>query len=436
MNRFRIVVLTLTLGLLAGCDELLTLGDDPTDPYAQVAEQVAAALGDEVRSFVIVDLPVAQVVSDLNGGLVRLPFLDPNAEVVELDLPAARVQLRAAGVTTGGLRSGPINDPSIQAVPLPPEQNYSLGNCITLVDQPDGEFEACGALTVMDQAQTMLRAMVLSSQIGTAIIEPVDLVIGGRSNPNLHLVYNAVHTPPVVFSGDEEGATEGAPGFGQSPDIARQTGLVQKRTGIVLDGDVTFYDIDPETVWSRQASIMNVVRILYGLVEPLGSGTWQLLLDIKGQEVWITGGPTTTDKVELTDELEDPDYFLIHPVEDEELHLLFTGYAVSGVFGRASGIGTTSGFGGAAGKNHAYSGALKSQSFKTKWVVAAHELGHLIGGAHSAGVTSGCAGGLVNHICGISIMPAGSAGGPETRQPYFSDANDTRIANVLDAILP
>ena len=94
------------------------------------------------------------------------------------------------------------------------------------------------------------------------------------------------------------------------------------------------------------------------------------------------------------------------------------------------------GFGGAAGRNHAFSGALSSYSFKTKWVVAAHELGHLIGGVHSSGVTSGCAGGLLNQICGPSIMPAGSAGGPETRQPYFSDANDTRIANVLNSVLP
>jgi hypothetical protein len=430
------VLIMLAVGILAGCEDFLTADEDPNAPFAEIAEQVAAALGDEVRSFVIVDLSVAEVVRDLNAGQVRLPFVGTDARVVELDLPVDRVQLRAPGVTTGAMRSGTVRNPSIQMVGLPPEQNYSLGNCITLVDRPDGEFEACGALTVMDPSQTMLRAMVLSSQIGIAMIEPVDLVIGGRSNPNLHLVYNAVHTPPVVFSGDEEPAFQGAPGLEQGQDIGIQSTLVQKRTGVVLDGDVTFYNIDPETVWSRQASIMNVVRVLYALIEPLGSGTWQLLLDIKGQEVWIAGGPTTTDRVALTSELEDPNYFLINPVDDDELHLFYTGYAVTGVFGRASGIGTTAGFGGGAGKNHAYSSARSSQSFKTKWVVAAHELGHLIGGTHASGVTSGCAGGIMNHICGPSIMPAGSAGGPDTRQPYFSDANDTRIANVLNAVLP
>ena len=123
-------------------------------------------------------------------------------------------------------------------------------------------------------------------------------------------------------------------------------------------------------------------------------------------------------------------------VEEDELHQFLVGYNVSGVYGKAAGIGnTTGGFGGGVGKNHAYSEARSSQSLKTQWVVMAHELGHLIGGIHGDGVLFGCAGGSFPFICGPSLMPAGSAGAPETRASYFSDANDTNIWAVIDSIL-
>ena len=64
----------------------------------------------------------------------------------------------------------------------------------------------------------------------------------------------------------------------------------------------------------------------------------------------------------------------------------------------------------------------------------AHEVGHLIGGQHGAGQTSGCSSGLFISICGMSLMPAGSAGGPEVRAPYFSDANDANIVVVLNTL--
>ena len=66
----------------------------------------------------------------------------------------------------------------------------------------------------------------------------------------------------------------------------------------------------------------------------------------------------------------------------------------------------------------------------------AHEVGHLVGGTHGNGVTSGCAGGLLVSLCGPSLMPAGSAGSPESRAPYFATNNDINIANVIDAVLP
>jgi hypothetical protein len=248
------------------------------------------------------------------------------------------------------------------------------------------------------------------------------------------VIYNAVHTRPVVFAQDEEPEDDGAP-LADGPMADGPEAIETFHLDVVLDGDVEFYEIDPETVWSRQESIFVMVLLVYGIVEPLSSDVWQGILRIKGQEVWVLGGPTTTNKVDLTNELTDPDYFLLHPVTDRDIHLFFPGYDVGGVYGRAAGIGNSSAFGGGAGMNHAFSEARASQSLKAKWVVAAHEMGHLIGGTHGNGVTSGCAGGLFDYICGPSLMPAGSAGEPEGRAPYFSDANDLHILSVLQGVL-
>jgi hypothetical protein len=155
-------------------------------------------------------------------------------------------------------------------------------------------------------------------------------------------------------------------------------------------------------------------------------------------EVWVNGGPTTTNKVDLSNEICDPGYFMLTPVTDSELHVFYVGYNVSGVYGRACGIGHggSTSFGGGSGLNSAYFEARSTQSAKTKWVVMAHEVGHLIGGTHGSGSLTGCAGGLLSTLCGPSIMPAGSAGAPDTREPYFSDANDTQIIDTLNSVLP
>jgi len=81
---------------------------------------------------------------------------------------------------------------------------------------------------------------------------------------------------------------------------------------------------------------------------------------------------------------------------------------------------------------------MATQSLKTQWVVMAHEIGHLIGGRHEDGVVTGeCAGGVLSStLCAPSLMPAGSAGAPEGRSPFFSNANDANILTTLYSVLP
>ena len=234
---------------------------------------------------------------------------------------------------------------------------------------------------------------------------------------------------------------EGDPGTGLDDPK-----YVERATRIVLDSDRTFFNANPATVFSRQLAIFNDFTLLYEIIEPLSfenpeTVRWRLDLTIKGQETWGSGGPSTTDNNALINELAAPGYFLLNPVTDDEIHLFFVGYDVNNVFGQAAGIGTASGgLGGASGKNHVFVEARTSQTAKTKWVVSAHEVGHVIGGTHGAGSSNSCSTlwliFVTIPICGVSIMAPGSAGAPDNRASYFTDANDANIGAVISAVLP
>ncbi len=318
-----------------------------------------------------------------------------------------------------------------EEVALPPEQNFHLGG-VACTPSTQESPPACGSLTIINAEQAMVSGLIWEAKLGLGFFEPVDMVLGTPgANPGLHVVY---HTTDTVNPFTEDEQPPLPDGFVTDP-VALADGD-DFAANIVLDGDQTFYSRDPSTVWQRMDAVFNNVWFIYAIIEPL-SLDWSLDLDIKGMEVWINGGPTATDKIALTNALTDPSYFLIHPVSDQELHFFFVGYNVTGVYGRAGGIGdpAKSAFGGDPGDNHAYGEARSTQSLKTKWVVMAHEIGHLVGGIHSLGQTTGCAGGYLAALCGPSLMPAGGAGAPDTRQPYFSDANDTQITNVLSNVL-
>lgn len=410
----------------------------PTPGLDQIRQQVAEILSGDVSRFEVVEVDMAVLVESLEAGRILLPLADPDNQIVELELAAQPVQLRAEGVTEGGLRSGPGE---VELVPLTQEQNFRIGECVS----KEEEFNGCGSLTILDEGQTMIGGLLVHQELGLTFFEPVDLIIGGRENPGLHIIYNVTGTEVIDFGEGEEPeviALQPAKAPGMSADLYLATAY--RDTNIVLDGDVSFYEIDKSTVWSRQEEVFNAVSIVYGFIEPLSAespniSNWGLDLDIKGQEVWISDGPTTTDGDDLIDEITDPNYFLLNPVTDTELHYLFIGYDVTDLYGQAAGIGSSSGFGGGPGENHAFGDGRSGSSLKTRWVVMAHEVGHLLGGMHGDGVDPGCTTFFIFwQICGTSIMLGGGAGapGPDKRAPFFSDANDDNIATVLNSVLP
>lgn len=430
------ILLSLFLALPACGDGLPTDDDGGGDAFPEVADRVAETMGDEVESFTIVELPMDEVAAGLEGGSVELPLVDSDGRAVDVTLDSEAVQLRAPGLEQGVERSGLTSDPQVEEVPLPPEQNFMLGTCVGADEVTAGSLE-CGAATLLDDARTMLGAQVHHPDVGTAYLQPVDLVLDETPTSGLHVLYNADDAPAVVFAEDEQPETPAsstAAGASPSRDVARSHSGTQRETQIVLDGDREFYEQDPGTVFRRQEMKVLMARLTYALIEPNSSHTWRLDLEIKGQEVWVSGGPTTTDKVELNRTLGDPSYFLVHPVDDDEIHFFFVGYRVTGVLGRAGGIpgGNADAFGGGTEDNNAYAQSFPRYSLKKEAVVIAHEIGHLMGAVHGDGCTS-CSSGTMS---GFSLMPRGGAGAATSRDFFFSDANDENVAAALGSILP
>jgi hypothetical protein len=404
----------------------------------EVEDQLREVLGDEVTAFEVVDLDVAALASSLAEGRATLPVVTAKGELLEITLPALPAQLREEGVTTGMLRSAR----GVRRVPLPAEQAYRLGDC------PDGD--ACATATILDDAATMVSGLVVTADDEVSYYEPVNQLLETDGYPGLHVVYSDANTLDLEID-DETAMRDREPEFEPEEPDDPGTGLdearyVERSTRIVLDGDRTFFNANPATVWNRQLAIFNDFTLLYEVIEPLSfenpeTVRWRLDLTVKGQEVWGSGGPSTTDNDDLIDELTAPGYWLLNPVTDDEIHLFFVGYDVANVFGQAAGIGTAAGgIGGSAGQNHVFVEARTSQTAKTKWVVSAHEVGHLIGGTHGAGSANSCSNlwliFVTIPICGVSIMAAGSAGAPDGRAAYFTDANDANIGAVLEAALP
>jgi hypothetical protein len=142
-------------------------------------------------------------------------------------------------------------------------------------------------------------------------------------------------------------------------------------------------------------------------------------------------------------ELVDPDYLLINQVEEDELHLFVVDYPVVSkdrnreLGGKAAGIGDNrGGIGGGAGRNHAFIHAASSySSFKYRWIVMTHEIGHLLGAWHDYVESdhTGCAGDFYAFLCGPSIMRTSVT--QDDRAPYFSEINDFLIWIAMDPTL-
>ena len=332
----------------------------------------------------------------------------------------------------------------VERVQVPQDITFRLG-----CDRADAP---CGVFTFLDSdadAPEQFEAILIDPVEGWTILESVPslwehLRLGDQPpGDKCGVVYNSAFHGAIPF--DEEGV-DGVESFGE--------GAVEDKSWIipiVLDGDAQFYALNPATAWARQRSMLAQVNLMYHVIEPLSSGAFDILFALKGQEAWVTPGtgPTTTNKVDLTDEINDPDYPMITHPANNEVSYYFVGYDMdTGIAGRAGGICNVDGYDITFGSdeahqsNHAWGQMVTDVdggfAFNTAFgraVVMAHEIGHMLGGTHGDGEANDCAGGGLPNLCGTSLLLGGGGGAPDFRQPYFTDANDANIvACVGDAV--
>ncbi|MBT6349234.1 MAG: hypothetical protein HOJ50_08745, partial [Proteobacteria bacterium] len=310
-----------------------------------VKEQVREVLGENLTQFELRSFDTRSFVR--SGARRPLDLVLPNEknEMVKLRVSVQEFPGRVKGLTEAFLKGGGTR---ARAIKLPREMNFQLGKC-------EKRDPTCGNLAVIGK---QVEGFVIDKSIGFALFEPVEMLMKRhgmtrwRGDRSCHIVYNANFHGPIPFDdipGDKHASGSGKQGLiltGKqvAQDLRRSLEnvgnfLIESANAmpfpthipIILDSDATFYSLSPSTVWSRQLSVINSVRIIYGLFEPLTNGDWSIILDVEGQESWLPGhGPTTTDGIDLVDEINDPGYYMIHHPGDNELSLFFVGYDVSG----------------------------------------------------------------------------------------------------------
>ena len=433
-----------------------------------LTQQVREALGENLTQF---ELRSFDTRSFLRSGARRpLNLVLPNEknEMVKLRVSVQEFPGRVKGLTDAFLKGGGTRARTIK---LPREMNFQLGKC-------EKRDPTCGNLAVVGK---QVEGFVIDKSIGFALFEPVEMLMKRhgmkrwRGDRSCHIVYNANFHGPIPFDdipGDkhEHASRSGKQGLiltGKqvAQDLRRSLENVGNfliepahampfptHIPITLDSDATFYSLSPSTVWSRQLSVINSVRIIYGLIEPLTNGDWSIIFDVEGQESWLPGhGPTTIDKDDLTDEINDPGYYMIHHADNNEVSYFFVGKDMSGgIGGIAGGICNYPGYDDTFGsdeehqRNHAWGqqvedvdGGFAFSTLFGRIIVATHEIGHMLGGTHGDGCAGGacCGAGLLSSVCGTSIMQGGGSGvAPDFRKAFFTPDSSAKIKTCVDAV--
>jgi hypothetical protein len=368
------------------------------------------------------------------GTAVEFPAVDPKGEPTTIVVTAQRHDM------TELAREAELKakDGATTAVQLRDDAHWIL-SC--------GE-EPCGVFTFLDgnaEEPVQFEAAIVDRDLAWVLLES-----GPSLWENLHLDSWPDDKCGVVYNGALHGAVplddigEDAPGGG--------TGQVEDASWaipIVLDGDATFYNQNPDTAWARQRSLLFVMNLITHWIEPQSAGNIDIYYQLKAQEAWTTvdSGPTETDRYDLRDEINADDYIMgTHP-EKNEVSYFSVGYDMSGgIAGVAGGICNVVDYDHTFGsetdpqKNHAWGqqvvdddGGYDFATFFGRAVVMTHEVGHMVGATHSSGNDTECAGGSFDTMCGNSIMLSGGAGGlaPDYRQPFFTDANDANMATCI-----
>lgn len=437
--------------ILAGCDEaLLEMDDDgEEDEFAactteeSLQSQLGQHLGESLQTFELVQLDGAQLLADLREGKeVSIPLMNPDGELVTFRASGVPESILSPEVSEFVSKGG---DQEVMTTPARAPEVYRL--------ECGAESGSCGMVVFLDENGSQLEVAVADDELGFTLIESAGSLLtnlqGSQASAETgcQVVYNSDFHGGLNFYDYVETSSEiGSEAWSDGLPTAAQE--LDVKIPIVLDADQEFYDMNSATVWNRQASVIAFVNLIYGLVEPMSSDEFRILFEIQGQEAWLPGnGPTTTDRDTLTDEINDPGYFMINHPENNQVSYFFVGYDMTGgIAGVAGGICNLPGYDDTFGStedhqdNHAWGQQVNDDdggyAFATLFgriIVAGHEIGHMLGARHSDGASSVCAGGSFSNMCGTSMMLSGASGGvaPDYREPFFADGNDTNIVECV-----
>ncbi|MFA5842317.1 MAG: S-layer homology domain-containing protein [Candidatus Gracilibacteria bacterium] len=410
-----------------------------------VRNELVKLLGDDLSVFELRTFDADELEEALDDEKIDFVLAKEDGSLTSKTLTFTYSPLLEDDITVG---AGKIKGNTYSILDLPKELSYQVA-C-------DKTVGLCGVLTILDEEGTQIEGAFMDTESGLSLIEPADNLIrllGGTESEaagarGCHVIYNSANHVDVLAGEDSCTTEEATAWLPQIPQAnAEDDEILEAEIQIMLDSDAEFYKINEDTIWSRQRSILAGVNLVYGFVEPVGNADFNILFKIAGQETWLDGyGPTTTNKVELADEINEDDYYMIHhPDPDKnEISFYYVGYDMdTGIAGRAGGVGT---FCGEEDENriHAWGqqvtdvdGGYQFATYYGRFVVSAHEIGHLLNATHEDALINTCGVGLWEHVCGSTIMASGAAGGadPDDRMPFFSPTNSERVRDCVDDAL-
>lgn len=427
----------------------LACGSDGNDNQSD--EQIMNDALRPIGRFKAVQLDTAELAAAVQAGQpITLPFALQRAQIVDRQAQLTLRNLRSEELTEFILKDGDAG--SAEVMPLPPPATYQ------------GTLEGGGAavFTVTDSA---VEGSMLAAPDGWAFIEPLEPQLRQRNvapavrqrllRTYNHIVYNWKDVRNDDRPDDDPG---------QAGAVGEPLPPVPLVLSIVADGDVEMlraYPLDSVMpFWLKQETMLNGIDWLYNCLEPDanaenaysdcdnefdgGSNGFQARVRIDRFEVWSSGGPDATNRVDLvkqstamTHQSSPPCCGPPHTAGRSSLVHFFTGKRNQG--GYAAGIGGLNYYGERCSEDdihchHALSQMVPDELIRNSTFhqvsLVAHEIGHNNGCEEIHFIDDVCW--LFGTECGTSLMTSGQSGfGNQSVYLYSRQDAQNRIGPLL-----
>ncbi|MFK8016715.1 MAG: M12 family metallo-peptidase [Gammaproteobacteria bacterium] len=403
LNRFRLVRLdTSTLASRARDGKPVRL------PFAGHADSRLASIQAPVRD-VVIDFNPVQIVAPGDRGLLIYEFGRGEIQTQSVDRPGRFGfvgQVRGQQRTTAGYILQPDMVLGTTLIPNPP-----VGS---------------SGISVIEPVKRLLSS-------NGATPQEVETVAASFN----HVVYNSAALETYQLIDEEDTGRVDSAKHHHEKDASRAR--IHEDISIYMMGDTQYTGnyVDTDAAFDDQLWTLFGVELITAVGEdgPNGNDEFDINIDVTGQALWISGGPSSTDPATLLEQSYNqfPWSAISTAVNDIGLVHLFTGKNLDGnVIGKAWKIG---GFDDACGTDYSVDGPCKQSvgqpqfggnTWYTEVILMAHELGHNLDAVHGDSDANYCAG----STCGPSIMNSSISAGQVL---FYSEDNAEAIADKVDA---